>query len=67
MGEVHIYLIRFGGQPRTPFIPHLILFFSFFRFPFLAGDIGQMNLPVGMQTVNFMFCERLTGTAESLE
>ena len=44
----------------------LIFSFSFFfHSPFLAGDIGQMNLPVGMKTVNFEDCEGLTGTAES--
>ena len=32
---------------------------------FLAADIGQVNLPVGMQTVNFYKCYCLTGTAES--
>ena len=24
----------------------------FFHFPFLAGDIGQLNLPVGMKDLN---------------
>ena len=41
--------------------PHFINFFSF-----LAGDIGQMNLPVGMQFVNFEECSGLTGTADIL-
>ena len=61
--EVPIYLIRFGGQPQN--VPHFSFsHFFFFHSPFLAGDIGQMNLPEGMQTVDFMCCSGLTGTAE---
>jgi len=45
----------------------LIFSFSFsFHSSFLAGDIGQMNLPEGMQSVNFRSCAGITGTAESL-
>ena len=31
---------------------------------YLAGDIAQLKLPVGMQTVNFYKCTGLTGTAD---
>jgi hypothetical protein len=42
--------------------PFCILFPLFaFRF---AGDIAQMNLPEGMQSVNFRRCAHLTGTAD---
>jgi hypothetical protein len=58
--EVHIYLMRFGGQSARS--PHSS--FSHFLFSFSAGDIGQLNLPEGMQEVNFSMCHRLTGTAE---
>ena len=32
---------------------------------FLAGDLAQLHLPVGMQSVNFYDCKGITGTAES--
>jgi hypothetical protein len=32
---------------------------------FLAGDLTQWHLPVGMQEVNFEYCKGLTGTAAS--
>ena len=31
---------------------------------FLAGDLAQLHLPVGMKEVNFALCEGITGTAE---
>jgi hypothetical protein len=42
------------------FIPRFLIFFL--PFFLLAGDIGQMNLPVGMQSVNFEECSGLKGT-----
>jgi hypothetical protein len=62
MSDGHIYLIRFGGQPQ-----HVLRSsFTFsFHSSFLAGDIGQMKLPVGMQSVNFSYCRGLEGKAES--
>ena len=45
----------------TSFVPHFLIFFLLPFSPF-AGDMGQMNLPVGMQSVNFLECENLTGT-----
>jgi hypothetical protein len=59
------FKIWFKAASRsTSFIPHFSFSF-FFQSPFFAGDIGQMNLPVGMQSVNFKDCDGLTGTAES--
>jgi hypothetical protein len=57
----------FGMSMRPAAVRPSFLVFSLFPLPFffLAGDIGQMNLPVGMQSVNFRYCEGLTGTAES--
>jgi hypothetical protein len=57
----------FGGSAAAR--PSFLVFsFSFsFHSSFLAGDIGQMNLPVGMQSVNFEYCERITGTAEKVK
>jgi hypothetical protein len=49
---------------RTRFLnPHFILF-PLFAFP-PAGDVGEIVLPEGMQSVNFAYCEGITGTAES--
>ena len=31
----------------------------------LKGDVGKLVFPEGMQTVNFRYCDGLTGTAES--
>ena len=54
---------RFSRSTRPSF---LIFSFSFsFHSSFLAGDIGQMKLPVGMKAVNFQQCNRITGTADS--
>ncbi len=58
MSEFHIYLIRFGGQPHTSFVPHF--FFFFFSLPrrsmlFLAGDLTQLQLPVGMKDLNLRY------------
>jgi histone H2A len=53
-------------------IPHFILhppspfLLNHLSILFLAGNIGQLNLPVGMQSVDFTYCTSLTGTAESL-
>ena len=50
---------------RTRFlIPHLLLF-RLFAFP-PAGDVDEIVLPEGMQSVNFNFCWHLTGPAEGL-
>ena len=49
---------------RTRFlIPHFILFLLF-AFP-SAGAVDKVELPDGMQSVNFAGCEGLTGTAEN--
>ena len=64
MSDGHIYLIRFGGQPQHV-LHSLFSHLSFFHSPFLAADIGQMNLPEGMQSVNFRDCGGLTGTADT--
>jgi hypothetical protein len=61
MSEVHIYLIRFGGQPHL--FPHSSFypFSSLFTFPF-TGAVDKIVLPEGMQEVNFSYCSNLTGT-----
>ena len=63
--EVHIHLIRFGGHSsRTRFlIPHFLLFplFAFLS----AGAVDKIELPEGMQSVNFGYCKGITGTANS--
>ena len=62
MSEVHIYLIRFLAVQRTRFlIPHFI-YFILFAFPF-AGAVDKIVLPEGMQSVDFSYCNGLTGTA----
>jgi hypothetical protein len=33
---------------------------------FITGDIGQMNLPVGMKTVDFEHCAGITGAVDKL-
>lgn len=50
---------------RTRFlIPQFILTsFCLPILPFTAGDIAQLNLPVGMKTVIFYECKGITGTA----
>ena len=52
-----------AASRSTSFIPHFLIFF-FFHFPFLAGYIGQMSLPEGMQSVSFQDCWGVTGKAE---
>ena len=52
----------------TSFIPHIILP-PFFLLPrcsmlFLAGDLAQMNLPVGMKDLNLRYT-KVTGKATS--
>ena len=44
--------------PRSSFDP-----FPSFAFP-SAGAVDKLTLPEGMQTVNFYYCQGLTGTAE---
>ena len=52
------------ASSRTRFlIPHFLPF-PLVAFP-SAGDVGKIVLPEGMQSVNFLGCEGLTGTAES--
>ena len=63
--SLNIILICFMRFSRnTSFIPHASLSSSL-SILLLAGDITQMSLPVGMQSVDFSECEGLTGTAES--
>ena len=64
MSDVHIYLIRLAASRSTSFIPHFLILLL--PFSLLAGDIGQLDLPVGMQSVNFRDCSGVTGTAEGL-
>ena len=65
VGERCSYLFNTFWRPAAARPSFLIFSFSFsFHSPFLAGDIGQMNPPVGMQTVNFSCCNNITGTAE---
>jgi hypothetical protein len=60
-------ILKYGlRRPAALASSFLIFSFSFsFHSPFLAGDIGQMNLPVGMQSVDFSYCCGLEGKAES--
>jgi hypothetical protein len=51
-----------ASRTRSSFL--VFSFSFFFHFPFLAGDIGQMNLPEGVQSVSFYDCKGITGTAE---
>ena len=61
-GHFH-FKIRFRRPAAvTSFIPHFLIPFSSIFFS-IAGDIGQMNLPEGMQAVNFEECRGLTGTS----
>ena len=63
MIEIHIHVIRFGGQPPKRFlIPHFILS-PLVAFPF-AGAVDKLLLPEGMQTASFWNCRDLTGTAK---
>ena len=70
MSDGHIYLIRFGGQPQYIFFPHFLLLPAFFLSPtsslmfFLAGDLTQWHLPVGMKNLNLGGTE-VTGKATS--
>ena len=57
MSDVHIYLIRFEASRSTSLIPHFIpppFFFSpaSSLMLFLAGDLTQWHLPVGMKDLN---------------
>ena len=53
----------FGGQPHT--LPHSSPYpCSLFAFP-SAGAVDKIVFPVGMQSVNFEWCEGLAGTAKS--
>ena len=70
MSEVYIYLIRFGGQLHT--FPHSSPSPSFFLLPrravfFLAGDLAQLQLPVGLKYLNLGRCRKLKGKAQSKE
>ena len=58
-----------GGQPHSFLIPHIILlhFLVSFLLPrrsmlFLAGDLAQLHLPVGMKKVDLSGTE-VTGKA----
>ena len=68
-----IFLIGFEASRSTSFFPHFLLSSPFSLPPSssvygctFSGDIAQMSLPVGMQTVNVEYCEGLTGMAEGL-
>ena len=71
MSEGHILFNSFLGQPvlRSSHSLSSSFFYSFFLSSlsslFLAGDIGQLKLPEGMQTVDFGACIGLKGTVES--
>jgi hypothetical protein len=52
-----------AASRSTSFIPHFLLFFPL-PFFLLAGDIGQMNLPVGMKDLDLGWT-KVTGKAES--
>ena len=57
--ELRLY---YAAQPHDVLhssLSSFLLFLSSF-----SGDITQLNLPVGMQRVNFCNCKGLTGTAE---
>ena len=62
MSDGHIYLICFEASRTRFLIPHFFLF-PLFAFP-PAGDVDKIVLPEGMQSVNFQYCDDLTGTAE---
>ena len=66
MSEVHNYLIGLAASRRTSFIPRFLLLahFSLSFNPSATGDVGNLVLPVGMQSVSFFRCTGLTGTAE---
>ena len=69
MSDVHIYLIRFEASRSTSLIPHFIPP-PFFLSPasslmlFLAGDLTQWHLPVGMQKLD-LYYTKVTGKATS--
>ena len=58
MSKGFIYLIRFGGR-----VPSFLILSSFPSLP-SVGDVVQLRLPEGMQSVNFDGCFGITGTAE---
>ena len=65
MSEGHLpanYLIGFGASRTRFLLPHFILFLSL-TFP-SAGAVDKLVLPDGMQSVDFSYCEGLSGTAE---
>ena len=49
--------LTFCFPPSSFLLPRHAVFF-------LAGDLSQLNFPVGMQTVDFSNCRGLTGTAK---
>ena len=62
MSEGHILFNSFSASRTRLLLPHLILF-PLFAFPF-AGAVDKIVLPEGMQTVDFSYCQGLTGPAE---
>ena len=72
MSDGHIYLIRFGGQPQH--VLHSSFLFSsssssLLLVPrrsmlFLAGDLTQWHLPVGMKDLDLRYT-KVTGKATS--
>ena len=57
---------------RTFLLPHFLFLVQFslsFFLPCLhassEGDVGNLVLPQGIQTVNFKLCDKLIGKAES--
>jgi hypothetical protein len=70
MSDIHISLIRFGGQPHS--LPHSSLSFFFFLSPphrsmlFVAGDLTQWHLPVGMKDLDLGFT-KVTGKAQLIK
>jgi hypothetical protein len=47
------------SSPSSPCLPSSL-------YTLLTGNIGQLNLPIGMQTVNFQNCKGLTGNIGQL-
>ena len=63
MKEVHILVNTFLRISRTRLLTPRFLLFPLFAFP-SAGAVDKIVFPEGMQSVNFRYCEALTGTAE---
>ena len=63
-------VLRTAARASSFLIPYFLIFPSSSILPFsyhilfLAGDIGQMNLPVGMQNLNLVNT-KVTGKATS--